>query len=60
MKVKNGQPIKYKKNTRYYEVCCDCGLCHMVVFDKTVTKIAYRDDYETEKAQKKKSKKSRN
>jgi len=54
MKVENGQPIKYKKDTLYFEVCCDCQLVHAVSFNKEVIMTAYRDDYETDKARKRK------
>ena len=49
MKVINGQPIKFKKDTFSTIVCCSCGLVHKVAFDKDVIMVAYRDDYATKK-----------
>jgi len=53
MKVINGQPIKFKKDTFSTIVCCHCSLTHKVVFDKDVTMVAYRDDWATKKVRKK-------
>jgi hypothetical protein len=53
MKVINGQPIKFKKDTLQTIVCCECHLVHKIAFDKDVTMIAYRDDWATKKGRKK-------
>jgi hypothetical protein len=49
MKVQNGQPVKFKKDTFSTIVCCDCHLVHRIVFNKDVTMYAYRDDWATKK-----------
>ena len=51
------KPLKY----RILEACCDCGLTHAVFYNvinekgkRVITKMIYRDDYETKKVRDKK------
>jgi hypothetical protein len=50
----SGEPIYYKQNQMYYEICCDCGLTHFVGYrvvkrkrKMVVEKVVYRDNHRT-------------
>lgn len=62
MKLKNGQPVRYKPNYLYTEFCCDCGLAHIVIYriiGKQIEVTSYRDQWETLKNRKNKKKRKR-
>ena len=58
-KVLNGEPTTYKYGMAYWSFCCDCKLAHLVFFEKNkkgeLVYMAYRDDWETQKAREKMS-----
>ena len=48
---------------RIFEACCDCGLTHAVFYNietkrgkRVITKMMYRDDYETAESKKRQKK----
>ena len=49
VRVKSGQPIKFRCGVLYKTVCCECGLVHTVLFSKSTVMTSFRNDYETQK-----------
>lgn len=52
----NGETLVLRGKGIEYLVCCDCGLVHLLFYEKIkdgVKLIFYRDDYQTDKIRRK-------